>query len=110
MRQTAMVVERLRDPGGDTDGLRAGAQTICVPARVPKALDDHRRLTHSLEQIAGLLTERHHPWELSLGDVGRVDWSRLLEVANLGLRLGAKRIDLSDSYSSMNPDATRVFV
>ena len=89
---------------------RAGAQTICVPARVPKALDDHRRLTQSIEQIASLMTERHHPWELSLGDVGRVDWSRLLEVANLGLRLGAKRIDLSDSYSSMNPDATRVFV
>jgi len=89
---------------------RAGAETICVPARVPKALDDYRRLKQSLEQIASLLSEHHHPWELSLGDVGRVDWNRLLEVANMGLRLGAERIDLSDSYSSMNPDATRVFV
>jgi 2-isopropylmalate synthase len=89
---------------------RAGAHQILVPARIPKGRDDYKRLGQSIERIAELLTERRHPWELSLGDVGRTDERRLLEMANLGLRLGARRIDLSDSYSSMSPEAAKVFV
>jgi 2-isopropylmalate synthase len=89
---------------------RAGVHQILVPARIPKAREEYKRLGQSLERIAELLTDRQHIWELSLGDVGRADERRLLETANLGLRLGARRIDLSDSYSSMSPDATRVFV
>jgi hypothetical protein len=89
---------------------RAGAQQILVPARIPKAPEGYKRLVDSLERIAQLLSDRKHAWELSLGDVGRADERRLIETANLGLSLGARRIDLSDSYSSMSPDATKVFV
>lgn len=89
---------------------RAGARRILVPVRIPKAPDDYRRRRQSLEQIVALLKERRHPWELSLGDVGRADLRRLLEMANLGLRLGSPRIELSDSYSSMSPEGAKQFI
>jgi D-citramalate synthase len=89
---------------------RAGAQHILVPARIPKTLSDYRRRRQSVAEIAQLLNERKHSWELSLGDVGRADMRRLLDMANLGLRLGATGIELSDSYSSMSPDGARLFI
>jgi|GEM_PF-1935571 len=47
---------------------------------------------------------------ITLAQVGLRDFERMVEMARFAVDLGARRLDLMDSTSSMSPDAMRVFV
>ena len=47
---------------------------------------------------------------ITLANVGRRDFASLVAVSNAAIRLGAARLDLMDSTSSLAPEAMKVFI
>jgi hypothetical protein len=93
------------------DGLeKTGADTISISARVPPSGGAYARVKDAVSQVAELVKQHGHPWALSIGDVGRVDFKRLIDLASTGIDEGACELELSDSYSSLSPEAMRLFV
>jgi hypothetical protein len=93
------------------DGLeRTGADTISISARVPPSDGEYTRVRDAVSQVADLVKQHGHPWALSIGDVGRADFERLIDLASTGIDAGACELELSDSYSSLSPEAMRLFI
>ncbi|MEV0051967.1 hypothetical protein AB0H34_15855 [Saccharopolyspora shandongensis] len=68
---------------------------------------------HQLEELADffeLARELGMDVTITLAHVGRRDWDSLVEVSNVAIALGARRIDLMDSTSSLAPEAMKVFI
>ncbi|WP_431907564.1 2-oxo-4-hydroxy-4-carboxy-5-ureidoimidazoline decarboxylase [Amycolatopsis thermoflava] len=98
MRQT---VDQLADAG-----VRIAAPGIleapddAAQARQVEELEEY----FSYAGAAGLDTT------ITLAQVGRRDFGRMVTMARHAVRLGARRLDLMDSTSSLHPEAMKVFV
>ncbi|MCF7547538.1 hypothetical protein [Pseudonocardia sp. WMMC193] len=78
-----------------------------VPA--PSA-DAQKRQTEELAALFALFAEVGAEATITFAHAGRRDFDTLVEMSNEAIRLGATRMDLMDSTSSLGPDAMRVFV
>ncbi|MEV0697909.1 hypothetical protein AB0I53_08320 [Saccharopolyspora sp. NPDC050389] len=69
-----------------------------------------RRQLDELADFFELARELGMDVTITLAHVGRRDWDSLVEVSNVAIALGARRIDLMDSTSSLAPEAMKVFI
>lgn len=101
----------LADPRDVVDLLAGMGATLMspgiVPAPTPEAEAAQRdQLVALVEYAASAGLE----FTVILAQAGRRDFAALMRSANLAAELGAVRIDLMDSTSSLGPEAMRVFV
>jgi D-citramalate synthase len=96
-----------------TDVLRElGADSFQYRLHVPQVVTDRGALDREIEQLA-----KAGEYANSLGasfvirftDAGRSDFETLASIANQMIEIGATRINMSDSYSSLSVDGMRHF-
>lgn len=93
------------------DALRAiGMETMSVAADDPKNEAARGRQLELLAEVFAYGRSIGVSCALALNDIGRMDFEYMVRVANEGIRLGAARVHLGDSYSSLSLDAMRLFV
>jgi 2-isopropylmalate synthase len=78
-----------------------------VPAPSP---DAQKRQMDELAEFFELVRELRVEATITLANVGRRDFESLVAVSNHAIALGARRLDLMDSTSSLAPEAMKVFV
>jgi isopropylmalate/homocitrate/citramalate synthase len=89
-----------------------GIRTIAVEGMGSRNESEDRRQAR-LERLSSVFEQAAaHGMKcaLHLGDPGRHEFARTLEAANEGLRLGAIRLDVSDSFGSMSPEGMKLFI
>ncbi len=87
-----------------------GATTISVTLHAP---EDPAEEAHQLARLGEAYSHARSlgmDYVVSLNDVGRMNFEAAVRLANAGIRLGAARVDLSDSYSSLSPEGMRLFI
>jgi D-citramalate synthase len=104
-RPTAVPMKRAVDVLAEA-GARILAPGI-VPAPDPDAeARQMDQLAEYFEYAASLGLET----TITLANVGRRDFEQLVRTADLAAQLGATRLDLMDSTSSLSPEAMKVFI
>jgi isopropylmalate/homocitrate/citramalate synthase len=99
------------DPRSAVDVLVGIGAKVMAPGIVPAP--DRAAEARQLEQLAAIVeygASGGLSFTITLAQVGRRDFAALLRVANRAIELGAARIDLMDSTSSLGPEAMRHFV
>ncbi|MFI0409187.1 2-oxo-4-hydroxy-4-carboxy-5-ureidoimidazoline decarboxylase [Actinomadura sp. 3N508] len=97
MRETA---ELLVDLGADT----------LAPGIVPAASDARARQLDELEALFEIARSLDVGVTVTVAQVGLRDLDEMVPAVNRAIELGALRIDLMDSVSSLGPEAMKVFV
>ncbi|MEU6658850.1 hypothetical protein [Streptomyces sp. NPDC046821] len=90
--------------------LGIGAEVVAPGIVEAPSLDAEKR---QLEQLATVLDYARScglRYTITLAQCGRRDFDRMVRVANEAIALGAHRLDLMDSTSSLSPEAMRVFI
>ncbi|MDP5227621.1 MULTISPECIES: hypothetical protein [Arthrobacter] len=99
------------DPKSTVDLLLSlGAKVIApgiVEASSPEA---EARQFRQLAEVTEYATSSGLEWTVTLAQAGRRGFDSMMRAANEAVALGAKRIDLMDSTSSLSPEAMRVFI
>ncbi|HKT56814.1 MAG TPA: hypothetical protein VJR25_08575 [Microbacterium sp.] len=99
------------DPRSTVDLLLSlGAKVIgpgIVEASSPEA---EARQLRQLAEVTEYAASCGLEWTVTLAQAGRRGFDAMLRVADEAVALGAKRIDLMDSTSSLSPEAMRVFI
>jgi D-citramalate synthase len=90
----------------------AGLQAISVEGAAPwnEAQDDRKRRLERFSEVFDVARDRGVACVVSAVDAGRVDFEYLIYIVNEGIKNGAERVDLVDSYSSLGPEAMRLFI
>lgn len=97
------ITNRLRDLGADYFQYRL---------HVPPVVTDRGALDKEVEQLAKVsehATSLGASFVIRFTDAGRSDFAALMSIANKMVELGARRINFSDSYSSLSVDGLRLF-
>jgi len=88
-----------------------GADNVAYAVRVPPVVTDPSSLDRQLEELAAVI-DYAKSLGLAVGvlliDIGRSDFESMVRVANESIKLGATRLRLQDSTSSLSPDALRL--
>lgn len=93
------------------DTLRAIGMTMMqVPLGDPGDAEARGRQAEQLAEVVSYAQSLGIVCALGLLDAGRTDFEFLVQRANLAIDLGVARLDLSDSYSSLSPEAMKVFI
>ncbi len=90
--------------------LELGAEVI-APGVVPAP--DGAAEVRQLDELAAVLDRAGScglAYTVTFAQVARRDFAQMMRAANAAVELGARRIDLMDSTSSLHPDAMKVFV
>ncbi|MCF7552736.1 hypothetical protein [Pseudonocardia sp. WMMC193] len=98
--------------GREVVDLLAGiGTTLMSPGIVPAPTPEAEKVQFArLEQIVGHAADAGIEFTLILAQAGRRDFAQLMRAATLAADLGAVRIDLMDSTSSLHPEAMKLFV
>ncbi|MFD7156595.1 hypothetical protein ACFV9C_18490 [Kribbella sp. NPDC059898] len=99
------------DPRGVVDLLAGLGAKVIAPGIVqaPSAEAEARQFKQ-LENTLSYAKECGLGYTITLAQCGRRDWDALLRAANVAVELGARRLDLMDSTSSLSPEAMKVFI
>ncbi len=98
-------------PVGALRALESIGVRIAAPGIVEAPDEEARK--RQLEEMEEYFAEAHAlgvETTITLAHVGRRNVDRMLEAANHAVRLGARRLDLMDSTSSLSPDAMPLFI
>ena len=87
-----------------------GATRIQIPLGPSGDRPTSQKQFELVEQIVSHARSIGVDWVFGLGDVGRWAYDDLIRTAGAGVRLGASRIDLVDSFASLSPEAMRSFI
>ncbi|MFE7423488.1 2-isopropylmalate synthase [Rhodococcus sp. NPDC057529] len=87
-------------------GVRTFAPGIVPPPSPAARTRQHRDLEQFFDYIGHLGCDA----TITLANVGRRDFDDLVDASNTAIELGARRLDLMDSTSSLGPEAMRLFV
>ncbi|MFN8678769.1 MAG: hypothetical protein U0Z70_20490 [Thermomicrobiales bacterium] len=87
-----------------------GVRTLAVGIVPAPSPDAERRQMDELAAFFELARRLRAEVTVTLANVGRRDFASLVAVSNEAIRLGALRLDLMDSTSSLAPEAMKVFV
>ncbi|WP_245006116.1 MULTISPECIES: 2-isopropylmalate synthase [Rhodococcus] len=87
-------------------GVRTFAPGIVPP---PNAAAKARQY-QDLEEFFAYIQALESDATITLANVGRRDFDELVEACNIAVELGARRLDLMDSTSSLGPEAMKLFV
>ncbi|GAA1850388.1 hypothetical protein GCM10009836_32750 [Pseudonocardia ailaonensis] len=99
------------DPDGVVDLLAGLGATLISPGIVPAPTPEAEVIQFSrLERVVERAAAAGMEFTLILAQCGRRDFAQLQRAAVLAAELGAVRIDLMDSTSSLHPEAMKVFV
>jgi OHCU decarboxylase len=99
------------DPRSAVDVLVGIGAKVMAPGIVPAP--DAAAEARQMEQLAEIVNYAATgglTFTITLAQIGRRDFPAMLRVANQAIELGAARIDLMDSTSSLGPEALRHFV
>ncbi|MEA5455723.1 hypothetical protein SPF06_13395 [Sinomonas sp. JGH33] len=99
------------DPRSTVDLLLSLGARVIAPGIVEAASSENE--SRQLRQLAGVVGYAQScglSWTVTLAQAGRRDFESMVRVANEAVALGAQRIDLMDSTSSLGPEAMRVFI
>ena len=95
------VIDTLRD---------IGMTTMEVPLGDPVTEDARTRQVEQLAEAFSYGRSLGIECAAGLLDAGRADFEYLVQLANQAIRLGAIRLDLLDSFSSLSPEGMKVFL
>ncbi len=95
------VIDTLRDIGMDT---------LMVSIGDPGNATARKRQSEGLAQVFSYALAGGTACSISIVDFGRMESEYLLTIANEGIRLGATRINLTDSFGSLSPEAMKFLV
>lgn len=87
-----------------------GARVLAPGIVETATLDEQKRQMDDLADFVEFARGLGAEVTITLAQVGRRDFDRLVEVSNRAAELGVRRLDLMDSTSSLSPDAMRAFV
>jgi len=90
--------------------LSLGAKVIAPGIVEATSAESEARQLRQLEDVVGYASSCGLAWTVTLAQAGRRDFGSMVRVANEAVALGARRIDLMDSTSSLSPEAMRVFI
>ncbi|MGE3268042.1 MAG: 2-isopropylmalate synthase [Chloroflexota bacterium] len=97
-RETAMVLRDL------------GVRTLGVGIVQAPSADAQQRQIDELAAYFEMVRELGMQSTVTLARVGWRDFDSMVQMSNEAIKLGALRMDLMDSSSSLNPEAMKVFV
>ncbi|WP_435132385.1 2-oxo-4-hydroxy-4-carboxy-5-ureidoimidazoline decarboxylase [Actinacidiphila sp. bgisy144] len=93
------------------DMLAAAGVTTAAPGILQAPDDDaQKRQLDELEEYFAYAGQAGLDTTITFAQVGRRDFDRMLAMADHAVRLGARRLDLMDSTSSLAPEAMKRFV
>ena len=95
------VIETLRE---------VGMRLMQVPLADRPTEAERARQSERLAEVISCARSLDVACTLGPVDVGRMDFQYLGRLANEGIGLGAIRVDLVDSFSSLSPEAMKLFV
>lgn len=87
-----------------------GVRMLAVGIVQAPSADAQKRQMDELAEFFELARELGVEVTITLANVGRRDFDGMVAVSNEAIRLGALRLDLMDSTSSLAPEAMKVFV
>lgn len=89
---------------------KAGVKAVTVPVSDPG--DDAARVKQldGLAETFAVAKQTGLAAMASILDCGRMDFDYLVRIANATLRMGAERVDLLDSFSSLCPEGLKFFM
>lgn len=90
--------------------LSIGAKVIAPGIVEASSPESEARQLRQLAEVVEYATSCGLEWTVTLAQAGRRGFDSMMRVANEAVALGAKRIDLMDSTSSLSPEAMRVFI
>ena len=93
------------------DMLVAAGVKVAAPGIVPAPDPDAQaRQTDDLAEYFDYAGSNGLDTTITFANVGRRDFAGMLAMANLAVSMGARRLDLMDSTSSLTPEAMKVFI
>lgn len=90
--------------------VEAGVRVLAPGIVEAPSADAQARQMEELDAFFATARELGVEVTITLAQVGRRDFEKLVQVSNHAIALGAARIDLMDSSSSLAPEAMKVFV
>ncbi|MCE4027623.1 hypothetical protein LXM50_16725 [Microbacterium sp. Au-Mic1] len=99
------------DPCSTVDLLLELGATVIGPGIVEASSPEaEARQFAQLAEVTEYAASNGLAWTVTLAQAGRRDFDAMMRAANEAVALGARRIDLMDSTSSLGPEAMRVFI
>ena len=99
------------DPRSVVDLLLSIGATVIAPGIVQAPSPEaESRQFRQLEEVLTYATENGLSYTVTLAQAGRRDFDAMVRAANVAVALGASRLDLMDSTSSLSPEAMRYFI
>lgn len=87
-----------------------GAKVIAPGIVQAPSTEAEARQFRQLEELLAYAADCGLAYTVTLAQCGRRDFESMVRAANVAVGLGARRLDLMDSTSSLSPEAMKVFI